>query len=54
MTMFTVNYEEGGTYKASMYFEIEAESKEAAIEKAREMRKNDLQYDHESQDSEYY
>lgn len=58
MEKFKISYEAGGTYVERGFYVIEAESKEAAIEKVREMRDNglltDLRRDYEEADYEIY
>lgn len=58
MQKFKLTYEAGGTYTEKGSFEIEAESKEAAIQILKDWRENDqlgdLRRDYEEADYEIY
>ena len=55
MAKFTVYYEEGGNYSAKASLEIEAETKEEALQKVRDMpRVEGLAYDYEPLDCEVF
>lgn len=55
MAKFTVYYEEGGNYSGKTSLEIEAETKEEAIQKVKDMPSMDgLTYDYEPLDSEVF
>lgn len=55
MAKFTVYYEEGGHYSAKVSLEIEAKTKEEALQKVRDMPSIEgLTYNYEPQDNEVF